>query len=236
MVFRSAGCAARLVQRIDIERVGGGLVQRTLDGGQSQRGIAGDAARQLIDARLKLVGRHHLIEIADAQELLRVGGLGGEKELLGGSEAQTGDVAAHTARIVDDAEACGRHEHLHPGDADAEIAGQGHVGGAAVNAAVQRGDGGHAQRFEAIDHALEGVRVVIASAFLVVAQRAYVEARAEALACARQDHDPDRGIGVDAIEDLDQRREIVGLQPVVLARPVEKHKGTSIGDGEDGRC
>src|ERR1700743_2909034 len=52
---------------------------------------------------------------------------------------------------------------------------------------------------------------------------------------AGQDQHPDRGIGLDPVEQLLQRLEVLRLQPVQVFWPVKADGGASSLDGEDGR-
>ena len=120
-----------------------------------------------------------------------------------------------------------RHEHLAAVDADAEIAGQRQIGRAAIDAAIEPADGGNAEILEPVDHDLERR----AGAFLLdgaggaLGHRVEIIAGAEGAAGAGQHQHPDRGIGLDPVEQLQQRLEVVGLQPVQMPRPVEADGG-----------
>src|SRR6266850_5700749 len=119
--------------------------------------------------------------------------------------------------------------------AAAKIAGERQVGRTAVDTAVEGGDRRNAQCLQPVDHALEGVAILLHAALpgQAIGESADMEAGAEALSRPRQDQDADRRIGVDATKGVAQKAEVGRLEPVMLARPIEPHHGATVGYADD---
>ena len=195
--------------------------------------MGGQALGERIDARGKLARRHQRVEEADAQQLLGIDLFRREEQPLGGAEAEPRHITAQAAGVIMHADVACRHHQLDPGHADAEIAGEREVSAAAVEAAADRRDRRHAQRLELINHAVEAGRarvVAFGREFLEV------EAGAEGAPGRGQHQHADAPVLLDAIEVPAQRSDVVGLDAVVVARPVEPDGGAGAVDGENGRA
>jgi hypothetical protein len=118
-----------------------------------------------------------------------------------------------------------------------KIASQCQIGGAAIDAPVQCRDRRHAELFEAVDGALESVAVVvIVLTGVAFHQRADVKTRTEAFASVRQHKNPDRDVGIDAVEELFEHVQIRRLDAIVLARAIKPDHGATFGDSQDRRA
>ncbi|MNN62188.1 hypothetical protein D3C81_1774700 [compost metagenome] len=122
----------------------------------------------------------HLGQEADVQHGGGVDAVGGQEQALGGVQAEPRHVARHAAAIEVQAQAGGRHEHIAAGHADAEVAREAEIGGAAVDAAVDGGDGDRAGGLDDVHDFAEVQRTFVRLA----GQRADVVAAAEILAGA----------------------------------------------------
>ena len=133
------------------------FVDRALGALHRQRGEIPKARRDGIDPRIEIGGGDEIGQVADAQQLFRRLLLRQHEQPLGVVEAEAGDVAPQPAFVIMHADPRGGHEHHRGrGDADAEIAGQRKVGAAAVDPAMQPGDGRDAEHLQPVDHVLEG--------------------------------------------------------------------------------
>ncbi len=131
-----------------------------------------------------------------------------------------------------------RHEHLGGVDADAEIAGQRQIGRTAIDAAVEPADGRHGEIFQPVDDDLE--RRSRRSAPGALAARSAIEPRSYPAEKARpvpvSTSTRIAAIGLDPVEQFQQRLEIVRLQPVQMLRPVEADGGAGAVDIEQRRA
>ena len=92
----------------------------------------------------------------------------------------------------------------------------------AIDAAIEPANRRHAEIFQPIDDDLERrsrARLFVRAGGAV--DRVEVVAGAEGAAGAGQHQHADRGIGLDAVEQLYEVAEILALQPVQMLRPVE---------------
>src|SRR4051794_2617155 len=239
MVLGLGAAGAHRFQRAAVEPAAGGLVDCPLQPGKRQRRVRGKGCRQHVDSCLQLRRRDRLVEIADAQELRRLERLRGHEHLLCRGDAEPADIALDAAGVIDDAETRRRHDQPHALDPDPEIAGQRQIGRAPIDTAVQRRDCWHPQPFERIDRALEGVAARLLAMRVSgapVEQCADMVAGAESLCTgAGQHQDADRRVLVDPREGLAQQGQIVRLDAIVLARPVEPDRGATLGYRDDRR-
>src|SRR5258706_146843 len=116
-----------------------------------------------------------------------------------------------------------RQERLGAVGADAKIAGQGQIGRAAVDAAIDPADRGNAEILEPVDDDLEcrARASLFNGAGGALGDRVEIVAGAEGAAGAGKHQHPDGGIGFDPVEQVEQHIEIIGLQPVQMLPPVE---------------
>src|SRR5476649_953185 len=124
----------------------GELLDRPFHVRHRQRRQARQPGRHLVDLRLEFGVVDQPVEIAHTQQVLVAEILRQQEGALGEARAHLLRVAAQPTRIVMQAKARGRHEEAHALHAEPEIAGQRHVGGATVDAAVQRAERRHAHR------------------------------------------------------------------------------------------
>src|SRR5439155_26937681 len=108
-------------------------------------------------------------------------------------------------------------EHLAGIDADTEIAGQRQVGRAAIDAAVEPADRRQREVLKPVDDDLErrsgGLLLAVGRAF---GDRTKIIPATEGAAGASQHQNPQRGVGLDPVEQVYQRVEILRLQPVQM--------------------
>src|SRR5581483_8069729 len=96
---------------------------------------------------------------------------------------------------------------------------------------------GHGEILQAIDHHLEGAaRGLPGVARAAFGDRVEIGAGGVGAPGAGDDQHPDRGIALHAIEQLDQRLQILRLDAVHMARTVETDGGARALDGEDRRA
>ncbi len=118
------------------------------------------------------------------------------------------------------------HEEAHALDAEAKVASQRHIGGAAIDAAIERTERGHAHGLEAVHHGLETVAPLRRPGRLAGRDRAQIVARAEGLlARAGQHRHPHGGVGVGLFDGFAQLSQPRSVEPVVLGRVVEGDGG-----------
>jgi hypothetical protein len=110
---------------------------------------------------------------------------------------------------------------------NAEVAGECHVGAAAVDAPLQHGDGDGARIFDRIDHLVEAH---VAGA----ADLADVVAAAEVLAFGLQAQHQHRLVGVDGGHVLRQGGQVFRCEAVGLLRPAQRDRGDVVADREFG--
>src|ERR1700722_12576393 len=201
------------------------------------RRIAGKNIGQFVDFLVQRLGRHHRREVADPQHLGGADFLRGQEQLPGIVGAEPRHVASDAALVIMQPEPRRRHEHLAAVDADAEIAGQRQVGRAAIDAAIEPADGGNTDVLKPVDHDFERrfAALLFDSAGGAFGDRIKIMAGAEGAAGAGEHQHPDRGIGFDPVEQLEQRIEVVGLQPVQMLWPVEADGGAGAIDIEQRR-
>src|SRR5947209_8501497 len=125
-------------------------------------------------------------------------------------------------------QSCRRHEHLAGVDADTEVAGERKVGRAAIDPAIEAADRRQRQVFQAVDDDLErrSGAGLFGGADGALGNRVQIVAGAEGTPGAGQHQNPDRGIGLDPVEQVQKHIEIFRLQPVQMLRPVETDGGT----------
>src|SRR5712672_2379544 len=216
--------------------VAGEFVDRALHAAHRGRGVGGEHAGELVDLPVERLGGHHRGEIADPQHFRRADFFRGQEQPLGVVGAEPRHVALDAAPVVMQPEPRRRHEHLAGVDADTEIAGQRQVGRAAIDAAVEPADRRQREVLKPVDDDLErrssGLLLCVGRAF---GDRAKIVPGAERAAGAGQHQNPERGIGLDAVEQFYQRVEILRLQPVQMLRPVEADGGPRAVDVEHRR-
>src|SRR6266481_1657724 len=183
------------------------------------------------------LGGHHLGEVTDSQHLRGADLLRREKQLLGVVNAEPRHIARDAALVIMQPEPRRRHEHFTGIDADAGIAGQRQIRGAAIHTTVNPADRRYCQVFKPVDDDLErrscGLLLRAGRAF---GDRAEIVAGAEGAAGAGEHQHPERGIGLDPVEQSYQFIEIIGLQPVQMLRPVEADGGARAIDIEQRRA
>jgi transposase, IS30 family len=221
-----------------VELAAGEFVDGALHAAHRDRGVAGESSRELVDRLIeRFLVHHHRGEIADPQHFRRVDFLRGQKQLLGVVDAEPRGVAHDAALVIMQAQPRRRHEHLAGVEADAEIAGQRQIGRAAIDAAIEPADRGNAEILEPVDDNLErrSGAVLFNGAGGALGDRIEVVSRAEDAAGAGEDQHPDRGIGLNAVEQFQQGVEVVGLQPVQMPGTVEADGGARAVEFEDRR-
>src|SRR5476649_2084291 len=216
----------------------GELLDRPLHVRHRQWRQARQPVRHLVDPGLELGAVDQPVEIAHPQQVLVAEILRQEEGALGEARAHLLRIAAQAARIIVQAKARGRHEEAHAPDAQPKVAGQRHVGGAAIDAAVQGAERRHAHRLQPVHHRLEARiafrrRGRLAARRLTAWKRAMIEARAEALLAGAGEHrDTHVGIGVGLLDGSTQPRQPGRIEAVVPGRIVERDRGARAVDGE----
>src|SRR5471032_610632 len=204
----------------------GELLDRPLHVRHRQRRQARQPACHLVDLGLELRPVHQPIEIAHTQQVLVAEILRQEEGALGEARTYLLRIAAQAARIIVQAKARRRHEEAHAADTETEIAGQRHVGGAAIDAAVQRAERRHAHRLEPVHHRLEARIAFRRRRGLAARQGAMIEARAEALLAGPcENRDAHVRIGVDLLDRRAQERQSGRIEAVVPGGIVERDRG-----------
>src|SRR6266446_1973362 len=220
-----------------IQPVAGEFVDRALHAAHRGRRVAGENAGELIDLLVERLGRHHRCKIADPQHLRGADFFCGQEQPLGVVDAKPRHIALDAALVVMQPEPRRWHEHLAGVDADTEIAGQRQVGRAAIDAAVEPADRRQREILKPVDDDLErrsgGLLLCVGRAF---GDRAEIIPGTEGAAGAGQHQNPERGIGLDPVEQFYQRVEILRLQPVQMLRPVEADGGARAVDVEHRRA
>src|SRR6202035_4454753 len=202
------------------------------------RRVAGKDGRQPVDLFVERLGRYHGGEIADPQHFRSADLLGGQEQFLRVVDPEARDIACNAALVIVQAETRRRHEHFASVDADTKVAGQRQVGRAAIDAAVEAADGRHADVLKPVD---DDFKRGSGASFLdgadgALGDRVEIVAGAEGAAGAGEHQDPDRGIGLDPVEQFQEDVEIVGLQPVQVLRPVEADIGARTVEFEQRRA
>ena len=144
----------------------------------------------------QLFGGHELVEKACLQKGFGVEALGEQEDAAGHLGAEAVDRAGYAGGLVVDAEPGRGREGLHADDADAEIAGEGQFDAAAIDAAVEGGDGRAGEGFERV--AEPGERVVGPVGAGDVAERC---AGAEAAAGAGEDEGAEGFVGGQVLQE-----------------------------------
>lgn len=200
---------------------GSGQIQSTLELGHGLRRIAGQLFGQRQRFGQQTVGGDAGIEKTDLLQGVAVDGSRSEKQTLGCGQSQTVDITLQTVGIVSDSELCSRHAQVHVGDADAEVAGQGQVDGAAIDRAVERGDGWPGEVLQPIDQAGEHQRIGVR----IVRQTAEVVTRTEARSSGGEyQRSAVRGL-FQGVEMPAQRLDILRFDAVVSSRPIQAQQG-----------
>ena len=154
-------------------------------------------------AAAQLALRHQLVHQAEAQRLVRAYRFSGQHHFHRRAHADQAHAAHRAAESGMDTELHLRKAERHPLviDGDAVAAGEGELEAAAQREAVNRRDGGAAERLEAVEHLLAGVNQAIAALGAGDAGEFLdVGAGDEAALLGRQHHDTARRRQCDPIE------------------------------------
>jgi hypothetical protein len=146
---------------------------------------------------------------------------------LGIVDAEPRHVALEPALVEVQAQPRGRHEHVDAARPEPEVAGQRHVGRAAVHAALQHGHRHRPAVLERVDDLVEGHGTRGADARDVIAA-------AEVLAASLQGQHQHLGHGVDGGDVRRQHREVVRFEAVGLPGPLQRDAGDLAVDLEFG--
>ena len=214
-----------LSQPFKVDLTARDFVQRQLHAAQRQRCALKQRLRHRLHRRVERARFGHPIQVAQLQQFLRRHRLRQQEQAFGGGQPEARDITLQAAGVVVQTQPRGRHAQRHAGDADAEVAGQRQVGGAADDVAVEARDGGHRQRLERVDGVFEQMRVVPVGVGL--RQFADVETGAEQTAAAGEHDDSQSRVGGQLFEVVLQREQVFAVQPVEVPRPVERDGGAA---------
>ncbi|MNT23298.1 hypothetical protein D3C72_1587150 [compost metagenome] len=188
----------------------------------------GDGLGQLRGALAQVVGGQQFGQEPARQHLGRLDPFGGQEQALGRVQAQPRHVAAHAALIEMQAQARGRHEHLHGVGAEPEVARQRQIRATTVDAALDFGDGDCATILHRIDQRLE------TCATLAGGELADIEPAAEVLARAAQDQHAHIA-AIHGFDVLQQRLQVVRTKPVRHIGALKCQRGHVGGNVERGK-
>ena len=209
------------------------FIQRLFHALNGQRRAIGERGRQGVHRRVQFRRRHQLGQVADAEQFFCPELLRSQEQALRIVQAKAGNITLKPGRVVMHAKPGGRHEHFHPRYADAEISGQRQIRGAAINAALQAANGGHAHRFKPVRHGFE-CRCA-GGGFLVFSEAAQMEASTEGWATRRQDQNAERRVRIHLFQIIHDADDIAGLHAIAVAGAMQPDSGAAAINFQAGR-